>query len=324
MRNHEIEAWAYSILERIRNNQPIEDSRVELKAEWPKDISKAARRIAGHGNAVEGPHFLWLIGVDEKQGVTGVDYADLAQWQPQIHAQFDGVSPRLTHLNIPVGEKSVAALLFEADRKPYVVKNPEGRIPHFEVPWREATSIKTANRENLLRILSPLQALPSFELHNAWLDCRVNEPAWPREKQTVTWRLRLDLYVIPGTPDRVVIPFRYCESTFHVPDYAGNLYFDRICLSSLPDDYRYGPSQTITGADTEVIIDGPGTVRFEATIKTGYPEAVPTEIAIFSASIRAVNSSEVFPIEGKMHIYDSILDHILGAWCLNSVPENDN
>ena len=67
MRNHEIEAWALGIIDRVIQKQPIEDDRVELKAEWP-DALKAARRIAGHANAARGEPILWLIGVDEKAG----------------------------------------------------------------------------------------------------------------------------------------------------------------------------------------------------------------------------------------------------------------
>lgn len=46
MRNHEIENWALSIVDRVLAGQPIEDVRVELKSTWI-DAKKAARRIAG-------------------------------------------------------------------------------------------------------------------------------------------------------------------------------------------------------------------------------------------------------------------------------------
>ena len=66
MRSHEIESWAYDIIERVQKHQPIEDSRVELKSEWI-DATKAARQIAGHANASHGEPILWLIGIDEKK-----------------------------------------------------------------------------------------------------------------------------------------------------------------------------------------------------------------------------------------------------------------
>lgn len=50
----------------------LSSCRRELKAEWLPDHSKVARRqIAGHANVARGD--LWLIGVDEKRGVAGVD-----------------------------------------------------------------------------------------------------------------------------------------------------------------------------------------------------------------------------------------------------------
>ena len=35
MRLHEIEAWVLSIVDRVAKGQPVEDTRVELKAKWP-------------------------------------------------------------------------------------------------------------------------------------------------------------------------------------------------------------------------------------------------------------------------------------------------
>ena len=59
---------------------------------------------------------------------------------------------------------SGAALYFETDRAPFVVKNQEGGTIQREVPWREATGVKSATRSQLLRLLSPLQRLPSLEV----------------------------------------------------------------------------------------------------------------------------------------------------------------
>ena len=62
-----------------------EDARVELKADWI-DESKMARRLAGHANAANGEHVLWLFGVDEKaekgRRVPGVQPAELEKRWP--------------------------------------------------------------------------------------------------------------------------------------------------------------------------------------------------------------------------------------------------
>jgi len=99
MRLNDIESWALNVIQRVESKQPVEDSRVELKSEWPKDHNKAARQIAGHANAAHGESILWLLGVDEREGVTGVDYEEISNWKQSIEAKFEGLLPPLTHLN---------------------------------------------------------------------------------------------------------------------------------------------------------------------------------------------------------------------------------
>jgi hypothetical protein len=77
MRPHEIERWTLNVIDRVNARQPNEDQRVELKSEWI-DPYKAARRIAGHANSAHGEPILWLIGVDEEDGVVGANMVDLA------------------------------------------------------------------------------------------------------------------------------------------------------------------------------------------------------------------------------------------------------
>jgi hypothetical protein len=97
MRNHEIEAWALGIIDSVKNGKPIEDSRVELKREWPSDHWKSARQIAGHCNAARGEHVLWLVGIDQKKGVMGAVYAELSNWFAQVDACFDFLLHFLTN-----------------------------------------------------------------------------------------------------------------------------------------------------------------------------------------------------------------------------------
>src|ERR1044072_7659881 len=167
MKSHEIESWAWRVIEQVRNGRPSEDSRVELKGEWPTSAQKAARRIAGHANAARGEPILWLIGVDENEGVRGVCNFEVSDWYSQVKAQFEGgVAPQLIILNINVEGQVVVALLFSTDRPPYVVKNaaygsPGGGPVTLETPWRDGTYTRTAGRAELLHILTPMQALPA-------------------------------------------------------------------------------------------------------------------------------------------------------------------
>src|SRR5262249_17835092 len=161
VKSFQIESWALRVIERVEAKQPHEDSRVELKAEWP-DYQKAARQIAGHANAARGEPILWLIGVDKDRGVTGADYNELANWYPPVQSQFDALAPRLVDVNVPWKGKTVVALLFETDRFPFVVKNPVNGQPgcgpvSLEVPWRENTATRSATRSDLIRLISPLR-----------------------------------------------------------------------------------------------------------------------------------------------------------------------
>jgi len=168
MKNSQIERWTLEVIERIESRQPIEDSKVELKAKWPDDPAKAARRIAGHANAARGERILWLIGVDENNGVIGADYQEMTDWFTGVSGQFDGLAPRCIDLNVPAKDgKTVVALVFETDRAPFVVKNPHhGRRKDdpisLEVPWREGTRVRTASRSDLIRIFSDTETLQSL------------------------------------------------------------------------------------------------------------------------------------------------------------------
>lgn len=155
------EAWALDIVSRVKSGNRVEDARVELKREWP-DCEKGARRIAGHANSCFGSDILWIIGLDEDIGITGVEPKELANWWQCTSSYFDGVTPSLTDLIIYVDDQSLVCLLFETSRPPYVVKNPKfgtsnGGPVSLEVPWREGTSVRSATRNDLIRLLVIIQ-----------------------------------------------------------------------------------------------------------------------------------------------------------------------
>lgn len=163
MDTEKIRIWASEIIDRVKRGQPHEDSRVELKAAWPDDFNKTARQIAGHANAAGGEPVLWLIGVDEKNGVVGVLHNELSNWRARLATEFDDLVPAMQDLNLTIEGKTAVALLFETDQAPYVVRNekfdkPERGRVQFEVPWREATSTRSARRRDLLKLFSSKQS----------------------------------------------------------------------------------------------------------------------------------------------------------------------
>lgn len=213
MRPVEIETWARRICERVANKQPVEDGRVELKADWP-DASKAARRIAGHANASRGETILWLIGVDETKGVAGVVHQEFSNWWAKVRAAFESEVPALQDLNIDIGGKTVVALCFETIRLPFVVKNPaHGKVSgeiEFEVPWREGTAIRTAKRGDLVLMLGPLIKEPKVEILKGEI---TYYPTQKHPQGLPTFFFNLKTYIVPKTSDALCFPLHNCRAS---------------------------------------------------------------------------------------------------------------
>jgi len=265
MRAPEIEAWTLAVLERLARRQVLEDSRVELKAEWPSP-PKAARRLAGQANALSGDPLLWIIGADESRGVSGAPAEELSVWWNQVRSQFDGIAPELTDLIVPSGAFAVHSLLFTTDRAPFVVKNPEGGSIQREVPWREGTAVRSATRSELLRLLVPSIAIPEIEVLGARFSIITRKDSFGSAT------LDIHLYFVPRTPERLVIPFHRCTLTLRTLD--GSEIGSRLGFRLGPSHVYSGsrafnysadspPSYTITPSPTELILTGPGQASIE-------------------------------------------------------------
>lgn len=335
MRAHEVEYWTMSVIEQVESGQPNEDYRVELKAEWP-DVKKAARQIAGHANAAHGEPILWLIGVDEEKGVVGVKNDELANWSAQVKAEFDGLAPQLIRdLNVPVRGKTVVALLFDTDRAPYLVKNPAYGQPHggpvqLEVPWREARSTRTASRSDLLRILSPIQKNPSFEVLGAWLkvyperaDYHPNGPIYSDNPKNLVWKLHMDFYEVPRTATRVVIPFHHCKASFEVPGRIPRTQFESIVIEPLSSLVHRGgditkriDSVTIENTQYEVLLNGPGKIVLLAEVEIPKRQ-IDCKKAEVRVSLLPVDSEHAISFRETLHrVPPNEQQHELACWGL--------
>jgi len=253
MKPTEIESWALSVIDRVQAGQPVEDVRVELKSEWPKDEHGVARRIAGHANAAHGEPILWLIGIDERNGqVVGADHHELSNWWSRVQSFFAELPPGMIDLNVPYDGKTIVALLFEIERRPFVVKVPGGGHIDLEVPWRDGTRIRSAERRELITILVAACKNPSVEVLKGTLEISQNlgsHYAGPHG-------LRLDVYIEPRSAERVVIPFHHCEGTLRFPFAEMPFPFGPISFAQT----RKRPSSMIACSGTEVVVDGPGPV----------------------------------------------------------------
>lgn len=159
MTPQEIEIWAREIVDDVLKNKPVEDSRVELKANWV-DPEKAANRLAAHANTARGTNILWIVGIDQKtQALTDVNHTELGVWYESVQRWFDGFAPRLLFdVNVRIDSSTVVALYFDTQREaPYIIKSSKGGYPDFIVPWREGTRLRAARRDELLSILIPIR-----------------------------------------------------------------------------------------------------------------------------------------------------------------------
>ncbi len=179
MNPQEIELWARDIIDTVLNGQPVEDSRVELKAIW-LEAEKAAPRLGGHANASRGVNILWLIGVDERNSsLTTVDATEKGDWLKSVEKQFDGFAPRLLFdVNFKVNSNTIVALYFDtATEAPFVVKSKNsGSYPEYIVPWRVGTTLRAARRADLLRLLVPVirvKALITELKFNSFIEERI-------------------------------------------------------------------------------------------------------------------------------------------------------
>lgn len=291
MRDPEVEGWVLRIIRLIEAGYAIEDGRVELKREWPDPVG-AARRMAGHCNASSAPSVLWVIGLDEMEGPVPFQSVDLAVWWPQVEKNFDQVSPTMRSLVVPVGDHAVTALLIDAARAPYVVRNPSFGGPNGgpvqrEVPWRDGTRVRTARRDDLMRILAPRLRLPEVEILSAQIRANagpvdqdpVQGNVVPRDPpEFLEWRLQVTTYLAPRGRERVVIPCHRSSIAVHTK--RTGLTVERRPSLTVP---KYSPrplgmfdtgegvhvdSHTMLSTSSELIVDGPGVAEIHAVMKS--------------------------------------------------------
>ena len=283
MTPNQIENWALQIVDCVNQKQPVEDCRVELKRIWPSDIYKTARQIAAHANASHGEPILWLLGIDEKEGVIGVDYEEISNRIETIKACFDGITPECVHINVVCEGNTIAAILWETERRPFVVKNAAygktaGVSASLEVPWREAGKTGSATRSDLIKILSPITKTPDIEVVNAnlWIGKEVDDGYQIIKKKS----LILDVYITPKDNAKVVIPFHRCKGKLSFPntDLCINLTDIYIKQSNIGTHKVYGMdvSPTIFCSATEMIASGPGMISIESAPATFFKiEEIP-------------------------------------------------
>ncbi len=293
MRPTDIEAWALSVLDRKDTNAQFEDDRVEHKQEWPTDYPKIARRVAGLCNAARGEPVLLIIGPDNQTANSSIDPAD---WFAKLEKEFDSVPPDHQHISFHHNGKPADAILFHTDRAPYVVRNPDfgtsgGGSIALEVPWRDGTRIRTARREDLIRILVPIAKLPSIhvaEVHG-WLTGKQGADGLFKCR----FEANVLVYIIPTSIDRIYLiqPNISIEIKIEPAPISVNIESSKlggIQFYSSGTPYpaysqERNKSETITVGAHELAIEGPGYAYISATgifSSNQVPEAMDLRIAL--------------------------------------------
>lgn len=290
MRASEIESWALRVLDSLKRGEPLEDIRVELKATFGEP-AKIARRLAGHANAARGEDVLWLFGVDEKTGsASGADSLEFTDWWSKVTSYFESLAPEVREVNVPYEGVMVVALLVHTDRAPIVVRNPSFGLPsggpiEFEVPWREMTGVRTAKRSDLLRLLAPLQKLPSVEVISASLIGRGTIGGM------CGWDLFLDLYFVPSGNQSVVFPAHKMRIELTEADALGTASLNYYVLRPLG-----GPGGFSRETNRDLAITGPERVEFKAEYTQKLIEREPSSVADVSLRLQPANMERTISV----------------------------
>lgn len=306
----DLEAKVLNIIERVEKGQPIEDSLVECKSEWI-DHAKAARRLAGHANAARGEPILWLIGVDDgRHAVPGAPKQELSQWWPQVAAHFDGLPPELQDLNVVHSGATVVALWFETDRAPYVVKNPKQDTITHEVPWRDGTRVRSATREDVVRILVPLSRLPSVEA----LEFQLAVQSPPSVHAT--------LYFVAQPNDFLCFPNHQMSMTLTIGGTTTRV--DKVTASPpiLKRSRSTRPldmedvilSETISATASELLVRGPGKVLVWGSLLRTAPIVTSPRDAIVNITMGLAGSHRGLNVRFGAHPVPPIVNGRASGW----------
>lgn len=284
MRKVEIEARVLRIADAVTAGQHIEDSLVELKAKWPEDAARAARRIAGHLNASRGEDVLWVIGLDEASGIVGAPTSDTAAWWGAVQAHFDERTPELVDVVVQAGQGlTVVALHFSAEAVPVVVRNSAfgvagGGAVEREVPWRDGTSVRSARRSDLLRMLVPRTATPRVEILSACVNAGIERPRRDENSLLVQWQVDVSAYMECPLRTSVVIPWHRASVTFGIPTCRVEAVGENVQITghspSTAESSRFAPRVDVATIHTghgQVLIEGPGTMYVSCDAITPIP-----------------------------------------------------
>jgi hypothetical protein len=242
-----------------------------------------------------------------------------------MQSQFDGVTPSLTEISVQVDDKNLWALAFDTSRAPFVVKNPTfgkdgGGSISREVPWREGTSVRSATRSDLIRLLTPVSHVPDIEILDG-AGTLSKDNSYPNSPERVNLRFYFSLYVTPKGAHPTVIPFHRCSCRF-----AHNERELTQFQISINAPSRYGPggfqpdTLSIERSGDEVAIHGPGKCVLVAELPLDtIPDWVMLPDSRLSFRLAAINVSMPVLIEAEAVPTRGGSGNVICSWALNVI-----
>jgi hypothetical protein len=164
-------------------------------------------------------------------------------------------------LVLNVDGAAVCALVFDSNRAPFVVRNPAygrtaGTVVSFEVPWREGTAVRSASRNDLLRVLTPAASLPDVEL----LRGELSEDSSYGMSDRKYFKLEVPIYVAPRSDGITVFPFHRCWCDVETAGAVRKAKRFRIRTERFRDPLEVSemPSVMLEHSSSELVARGPG------------------------------------------------------------------
>lgn len=262
MRVSEVERWAVEVIGAIERGDRGEDDRVEIKRQPKATPIENARRIAGHANQARDSDLLWIFGLDEDgtRHALVPDLLDPNKWWAPIEALFDEVAPSPVFAHVD----GLLAVGFDVERAPFVIKHPDGQVSR-EVPWREGTRIRSANRYDLLRLLVPISRVPSVVPLDGFLNVVRVVPDGVHAHGDPSLRWSLEVWLYADTADGFVAPDHLITAEAVLgPD------LDLVKFTTI-----HGTAASYDGASThsrrdqgQVVVTGPSQFRIVGSCET--------------------------------------------------------
>ncbi len=277
------------------------------------DLSRAISRKRSIGSGV---------GLDEEKGVCDPAPVDLASWWAQVEACFDGPAPGLRDLIVRTEDGPVHALYFDGARTPFVTKNPTFGSPgggsvEREVPWREGTRVRSATREDLIRLLVPTLRLPEIEILDATVQGHEDSESRKRRMEAedpnsidevFDWQLHVTTYVTPPHGELVVLPIHRTHVVVRLGSEGPSKVVEYVSYAA-PGwgtfNERHIDSVSVETTSSEAIVHLPGRLNVRGRFTHAFKEVLHAEALTLTFSVQPIHTDRVLQVDARLLLVSS-------------------